>query len=121
MNLLQKFKETASSVLPVMAIVLILGVTAAPLGSGRIAYFSRNRFHALFRIMHAEVCGRCEERFRIRMGRGREYIVRRSFFHELSQIHDGDIVRKIFDDGEIVRDKDVRQSQIFLQLFQELH
>ncbi|QTQ14297.1 DUF1538 domain-containing protein [Treponema parvum] len=32
MNIIQKFKETASSVLPVMIIVLVLGVTAAPLG-----------------------------------------------------------------------------------------
>ena len=39
MNLLQKFKETASSVLPVMAIVLILGVTAAPLGSDLLLRF----------------------------------------------------------------------------------
>ena len=40
MNLLAKFKETASSVLPVMAIVLILGVTAAPLGSDLLLRFS---------------------------------------------------------------------------------
>ena len=39
MNLLEKFKETASSVLPVMAIVLILGVTAAPLGSDLLLRF----------------------------------------------------------------------------------
>ncbi|MBP3708936.1 MAG: DUF1538 domain-containing protein [Treponema sp.] len=32
MDIAKKFKETASSVLPVMAIVLILGVTASPLG-----------------------------------------------------------------------------------------
>ena len=40
MNLLEKFKETASSVLPVMAIVLILGVTAAPLGSDLLLRFT---------------------------------------------------------------------------------
>ena len=32
MDIVKKFRETASSVLPVMAIVLILGVTVAPLG-----------------------------------------------------------------------------------------
>ena len=40
MNLLEKFKETASSVLPVMAIVLILGVTAAPLGGDLLLRFT---------------------------------------------------------------------------------
>lgn len=39
MNILQKFKETASSVLPVMAIVLILGLTVAPLGEDLILRF----------------------------------------------------------------------------------
>ncbi len=33
MNLLQKFKETVSSVLPMMVIVLVLSVTVAPLGA----------------------------------------------------------------------------------------
>jgi len=31
MNIVQKFKETASSVLPIMVIVLVLGLTGAPL------------------------------------------------------------------------------------------
>lgn len=39
MNLLQKFKETLASVLPIMAIVLVLGLTAAPLGAGLIVRF----------------------------------------------------------------------------------
>ena len=39
MNLFAKFKETASSVLPVMAIVLILGLTFAPLGGLVIGKF----------------------------------------------------------------------------------
>src|SRR5574344_302587 len=39
MNLLQKFKETLSSVLPIMVIVLLLGVTVAPLGGDLIARF----------------------------------------------------------------------------------
>ncbi|MBQ5492074.1 MAG: DUF1538 domain-containing protein [Treponema sp.] len=33
MNLLEKFKETVLSVVPIMAIVLVLGLTVAPLGS----------------------------------------------------------------------------------------
>ena len=39
MNLLQKFKETLSSVLPIMVIVLVLGLTLAPLGAGLIVRF----------------------------------------------------------------------------------
>ncbi|HAM78526.1 MAG TPA: DUF1538 domain-containing protein [Treponema sp.] len=39
MNLLQKLKETISSVLPIMAIVLILGLTIAPLGSDLLVRF----------------------------------------------------------------------------------
>ncbi len=40
MNILEKFKETAFSVLPVMAIVLILGVTVAPLGTTILLQFA---------------------------------------------------------------------------------
>ena len=39
MNFLQKFKETVSSVLPIMAIVLLLGLTIVPLGTALIVRF----------------------------------------------------------------------------------
>lgn len=39
MNLLQKFKETVSSVLPIMVIVLLLGVTVAPLSGDLLLRF----------------------------------------------------------------------------------
>ena len=39
MNILQKLKETVSSVLPIMVIVLLLGVTIAPLGWSLIGRF----------------------------------------------------------------------------------
>ncbi|MDE6773873.1 MAG: DUF1538 domain-containing protein, partial [Treponemataceae bacterium] len=39
MNILQKLKETVSSVLPIMAVVLLLGVTIAPLGGSLIVRF----------------------------------------------------------------------------------
>lgn len=39
MNLISKFKETINSVLPVMAIVIVLGLTAAPLGGGLLVRF----------------------------------------------------------------------------------
>ena len=39
MNLLQKFKETLCSVLPIMVIVLLLGMTVAPLGKDLILRF----------------------------------------------------------------------------------
>ena len=39
MGITSKFKETLTSVVPVMAIVLILGLTAAPLGFGLISRF----------------------------------------------------------------------------------
>ncbi len=40
MNILQKLKETLSSVLPVMAIVIVLGLTAAPLSADLLLRFS---------------------------------------------------------------------------------
>lgn len=40
MNLFQKFKETMNSVLPIMIIVIILGLTVAPLGGDLILRFS---------------------------------------------------------------------------------
>lgn len=39
MNLLQKFKETLSSVLPIMAVVFVLNMTVAPLGTGLLLRF----------------------------------------------------------------------------------
>jgi hypothetical protein len=39
MNIVQKFKETASSVLPIMVIVLVLGLTGAPLGGDVLLRF----------------------------------------------------------------------------------
>lgn len=39
MNIISKLKETVTSVLPVMAIVLVLGLTAAPLGTALIVQF----------------------------------------------------------------------------------
>lgn len=39
MNILEKFKETMASVLPIMAIVLLLGLTIAPLGGMLITRF----------------------------------------------------------------------------------
>ena len=39
MDILNKFKETLSSVLPIMAIVILLGVTVAPLGVSSIVCF----------------------------------------------------------------------------------
>lgn len=39
MDILNKFKETLSSVLPIMAIVILLGVTVAPLGADSIVCF----------------------------------------------------------------------------------
>lgn len=39
MNVISKFKETVTSVLPVMIIVLVLGLTVAPIGSALIIQF----------------------------------------------------------------------------------
>ena len=39
MNIFQKFKETVSSVLPIMVMVLLLGLTAAPLSFGVMSRF----------------------------------------------------------------------------------
>ena len=44
MDLLQKFKETVLSVVPIMIIVLVLGLTAAPLGTVTIVRFLAGGF-----------------------------------------------------------------------------
>ncbi|MCR5762878.1 MAG: DUF1538 domain-containing protein [Treponema sp.] len=48
MNFFEKLKETASSVLPVMVIVLVLGVTIVPLGKAILVRFMMGGFLLIF-------------------------------------------------------------------------
>ena len=48
MNFFEKYKETLSSVLPVMIIVLVLGVTIVPLGAGILVRFVAGGFLLIF-------------------------------------------------------------------------
>ena len=48
MNFFEKYKETLSSVLPVMIIVLVLGLTIVPLGAGMLVRFVAGGFLLIF-------------------------------------------------------------------------
>ena len=45
-----------------------------------------------------------------------EELLGRSLFYQLPQIHHGDVVCKVVDDGEVVGNEDVSQAKLFLQI-----
>ena len=61
-----------------------------------------------------------QQRLGIRMCRILEQYIGRCFFHHLSQVHNCNVVREIFYNRQVVRDKNVSQSQVSLQLFQQV-
>ena len=65
--------------------------------------------------MHTEVCGRCKERFRIRMAGGSHDRFGTTLFHHFSAVHDDDAICDARNDVDIVADKDDRKSSFFLQ------
>ena len=50
---------------------------------------------------------------------GKEFFCR-SFFHHLSQVHNGNIIGKIVDYGEIMGNKDIGQPHFPLKFFQKI-
>jgi hypothetical protein len=50
MNILHKLKETAVSVLPVMLIVFLLGLTVVPLDAGTLGRFALGGFLLIIRL-----------------------------------------------------------------------
>ena len=62
-----------------------------------------------------------QERFRIGVRRIFVDVFFRRRFDDVSQIHDDDAVGNVFDDAEVVRNKDVRDPHFFLQFLQQVY
>src|SRR5439155_14785267 len=60
-----------------------------------------------------------EERLRVGMTGVRVEILGPGDLHDLPQVHDGDPGRDVLDDGQVVRDEEVRQVELLLEVFQE--
>ena len=63
---------------------------------------------------------RREQRFGIRMQRIAEQRARRRDFDDPAEIHHGDPVADVLDHGEIVRDEEIRQAELALQIDQQV-
>ena len=62
-----------------------------------------------------------QERFRIGVRRIFVDVFLRRRFDDVSQIHDDDAVGNVFDDAEVVRNKDIRDPHFFLQFLQQVY
>src|SRR5207253_10023370 len=69
----------------------------------------------LFRPRHGR-----DQRFRIRMPRLPQYLGRRSLFDDAAQIHDGHPIAHMFDNGEIMRDKNIGEVEARLEIDQQV-
>jgi hypothetical protein len=63
---------------------------------------------------------RGEQRLRIRMAR--MLVQRRAagHLHDLSEIHDGNTIRDMFHDRQIVSDEQIRETELLLQILQQV-
>ena len=61
-----------------------------------------------------------KQRFRIRMERIRVEVFIAARLDDFSEIHDGNPVGNVFDDRQIVRDKQIRQFHFFLNVFKKI-
>ncbi|MBW8714162.1 MAG: ABC transporter ATP-binding protein, partial [Acidobacteria bacterium] len=80
------------------------------------------------RIEHDTVTWRCriwhrnrrQQRARVRMRRSREDRFRFSHLHNLSQVHHGHPAANVTHQPEIVRDEEIRELQLLLQIHQQI-
>ena len=80
---------------------------AQPLGSRvRLGHLPRNRLEAI--AARAERRHRAQQRLRVRVQRAREELVDRRVLDDAPGVHDGDLVRLLGDDAEVVRDEERR-------------
>ena len=54
------------------------------------------------------------------MARQRIDLGRRRALHDLAEIHDGDVVGDVADDGEVVRDEQIRQAPFGLEIGEQI-
>ena len=95
----------------------------APEGLGPGARIGGAPFHQLVEIEPVRRVGRRhrrEQRLRIRMDRVAEQHAARRQFDDAAGAHDRDAVRDVIDNRQIVRDEQVGQPQLFLQIHQQI-
>ena len=63
---------------------------------------------------------RREQRLRVRVQRPREQVGRVGELDDLAEVHHGDAVGDVADDGEVVRDEEVGQPEVALQLDEQV-
>ena len=61
-----------------------------------------------------------EERARVRMPRRRVQVARAGQLDELPEVHHGDAVGDVADDAQVVRDEDVRQPELRLEVLEQV-
>ncbi len=61
-----------------------------------------------------------EERLRVRVDRIGIEVVRRRRFHDHAEVHDGDSIRDVVHDAEVVRDEDVRELKLVLEVVEQV-
>ena len=59
-----------------------------------------------------------EQRLGVRMLRIAEQLIGGGDLHDLAQVHHRDTIANVFDHGQVVRDEQVREPELFLQLLQ---
>ena len=69
------------------------------------------------RIRHRD---RGEQRFGVRMQRIAEQLARRRDFDDPAEIHHGDPVADVLDHGQIMRDEEIREAELALQIDQKV-
>lgn len=63
---------------------------------------------------------RSKQRLSIWVQRARENFVGRGFFHDLAKIHHRHSIRDILDDGQVVRDEQIREIEPLLKLAKQI-
>src|SRR5947208_15797968 len=61
-----------------------------------------------------------DQRFRIRVPRLPQDLARRPFLDDAAKIHDGQPIAHMFDDGEIMRDKNISEVEARLEFDQQV-
>lgn len=64
---------------------------------------------------------RRDQRSGVRMQRFGIYIVFFRDFHDFTEIHDGDTIRNVFHNSEIMRDEEIGEMQLMLDITQKIY
>src|SRR5712691_11769394 len=62
-----------------------------------------------------------EQGARVRMGTTLEHLQGLSEFHDFSKVHDRDVIREVAHEGQVVRDEEVREPEVALEILEEVH